>query len=100
MGHSFETSRGSQALLQGDCDHIEVIPKREPAGNCSQSVIDVWWSNQRRMKITRSGRCVKLKVHAGERELRVARRHIGICFQCITNYPQTLTLEFICQFNA
>src|SRR6185295_4824012 len=70
MHHALETSRRAGTFFERGCYDVEAVTERESARDRRECVVDVRWTNQRRMKIAFTRGRRESKAHTTQRKLR------------------------------
>src|SRR6185503_4004710 len=78
MRHTLKTSRRAGTLLERRGYNVEAVTERESARHRRQRVVDMRWTNERRMKVAFARRRRESKPHPVQRKLRIARSHISV----------------------
>src|SRR6185369_3041235 len=100
MRDALEATRRASALLEGSYYDVEAVAKRESTRDRRECVVDVWWTNERRVKIPFAHRSHKSKPHPTQRKLRISSRHIGVVLYPITNHIKPILFERCGELNA
>src|SRR6185295_4011877 len=100
MHHALETSRRAGTFFERGCYDVEAVTERESARDRRECVVDVRWTNQRRMKIAFTRGRRESKAHTTQRKLRIASSHVRIAIHRVTNHAQAILFERCGQLDA
>src|SRR6185437_2628229 len=100
MRDALERPRRSGASLRRRCGHVDAVTERQSTRNRCERVVNMGWTNQRRVKIAFARGRDETKPHSTQRKLRIARSHISLALHRITNHLQTIFLQARGKFNA
>src|SRR5215510_14217636 len=98
--HSFEPPRSTSAFFQRPDNNLESVSQGQATRSCRERVVDMWRSNQRRMKINFARRRVQSEAHSFKRKYRIVCSHISFLLYCVTHHLQAVLAQLTCQLDT